>query len=89
MKLQYIICVNLIRKTSGIISFDGMRETDYETIGYGWKQCTMKYQIVNNVTLKNLINCCINVFLTWERNQVIGNFKKTQIYTLLVFKTNF
>ena len=46
MKLQYVICFtssNLIGKISGIISFDGMRDTDYEIMGYGWKQRKMKY----------------------------------------------
>ena len=37
MKLQYAICFNLIRKTSGIILFDGMHDIDYETMDYGWK----------------------------------------------------
>ena len=37
MKLQYIICFNLIGETSDIIAFDGMRYSDYEKMGYGWK----------------------------------------------------
>ena len=37
MKLQYVICFNLIGKTSGIIWFDGMCDSDNKTMGYGWK----------------------------------------------------
>ena len=37
IKLQYVTYFNLIRKTSGIISFEGMRDTNYETMSYGWK----------------------------------------------------
>ena len=33
--------------------FDRMRDTDYETMGYGWKQFTMKYKVVYFVSLKN------------------------------------
>ena len=36
MKLKYAICFNLIRKTSGIILFKGMRDAGYETMGCGW-----------------------------------------------------
>ena len=82
----------MIGKTSDIISFNGMHDNDNETKGYGWKQCTMKYQIVNNVTLKNRINCCISIvqllLLTWERKLVIRIFRKTHVSNLLVFKTN-
>ena len=37
MKLQYVICFNLSAKTSGIIWFDGMLDSDNKTMGYGWK----------------------------------------------------
>ena len=37
MKLQYAICFKLIGKTSGIIWFDGMHDSDNKTMGYGWK----------------------------------------------------
>ena len=82
MKLQYVICCNLIGKTLGIIWFVGMHDSDNETMGYGWKYCTMKYQIVNNITLENLTNCSISISITWERKQVIRFFKKTHIYNL-------
>ena len=78
MKLHYVICFNLIGKTW----FDGMRDIDNKTMGYGWKWCTMKYQIVNNVILKNLINCSISVSLTWEQKQVTRFFRKSHKYNL-------
>ena len=65
-----------------------MCDTDYETMGYGWNSCSMKHQTVNNATLKNLIYCCVSVFLTWERKQVTRIFRKTgttHLYLKLTF----